>query len=308
MALLTNRLVEVGAKPFTSREFWMTFPSEQSLIGLLDMSRDQIATHLVASDDMATRIRVLLDASRALIFESERLEESGIKLLTAVDDSYPLRLRDALREQCPVSLLVAGPVDWFSEPSVGIVGSRGISDEASEAAADVARAATRGGFGVVSGLARGIDQVSMSAGLDAGGRVCGIPTEGIRTIARRADIRAAIHDGVLALASPYGPDAPFSVGNAMGRNKMIYGSADMTVVITSDEGKGGTWGGATEALDKHYGRVFVWCGPGIGPGNAALIKRGAVVLERLDDDRWLTVTDPADTAGLSRVSESPRLF
>jgi predicted Rossmann fold nucleotide-binding protein DprA/Smf involved in DNA uptake len=205
-------------------------------------------------------------------------------------------------------LLVAGPSEWLSEPGVGIVGSRKITESHEEVAADVARSAVRGGFGVISGLARGIDQVAMRTGLEIGGRVCGIPTEGIRTISRNSDIRAAVQEGALTIASPYGPDAPFSVGSAMGRNKLIYGLADATVIITSDSGKGGTWEGALEAMKKNYGRVLVWDGADVSAGNAALIAKGAESLTDLSDNRWLAPQDTADFhAPPSRV-EPQRLF
>jgi predicted Rossmann fold nucleotide-binding protein DprA/Smf involved in DNA uptake len=43
----------------------------------------------------------------------------------------------------------------------------------------------------------------------------------------------------------------------MSRNKSIYGLADAVVVIAATAGKGGTWAGATEALKKGWGPVFV---------------------------------------------------
>jgi predicted Rossmann fold nucleotide-binding protein DprA/Smf involved in DNA uptake len=99
-----------------------------------------------------------------------------------------------------------------------------------------------------------------------------------------------VADGQIRLITPYTPGAPFSVGNAMGRNKIIYGLSRCTIVIASDLENGGTWAGATEALKNHYGRVASWTGPGSGPGNRALIERGADELsdigrfhERLDE-------------------------
>jgi predicted Rossmann fold nucleotide-binding protein DprA/Smf involved in DNA uptake len=61
----------------------------------------------------------------------------------------------------------------------------------------------------------------------------------------------------------------------MGRNKLIYGLSDVTLVVASDHDSGGTWAGATEALRKRFGAVAVWDGPGAGPGNQPLIERGA---------------------------------
>jgi predicted Rossmann fold nucleotide-binding protein DprA/Smf involved in DNA uptake len=292
----------------TAREFFKAFGSISNLNGINEMDVDQIANHLVVSLDLAKRIHTLLDASRAIAFELERLEESGVRLLTLLDDGFPTDLNRILGDQCPAALLVAGPVDWLSTPNIGIVGSRGISAEAAEVARHVARVAVRSGFGVTSGLAKGIDQTAMEEGLKLQGRVCGLPTEGIRNIGRRTDVRTAVQHGALALASPFGPDSPFSVGNAMARNKLVYGLSEVTVVVTSDEGKGGTWSGATEALEKRYGRVAVWMGPEAGPGNAALVAKGATPIYDLEDETWLVAQSATDPEQAQRHFVTQRLF
>jgi predicted Rossmann fold nucleotide-binding protein DprA/Smf involved in DNA uptake len=84
--------------------------------------------------------------------------------------------------------------------------------------------------------------------------------------------------GQICLVTPYPPSAPFSVGNAMGRNKIIYALSRCTIVVASDHETGGTWAGATEALENGYGRVASWMGPGAGAGNGALVQCGAVEL------------------------------
>ncbi len=308
LALLTNRVVDVGVKPFTAREFFRTFASLHDLDGILELSPDGIATKFLVAPDAAQRIVELLAASRAFAFELERLEESGVHLLTQLDDDFPYRLRTVLGDQCPAALLTAGPVDWLSMPSVGIVGSRSISDSDVEVARRIASVAVEAGFGVTSGLAKGIDQTAMAAGLDFQGRVCGFPSEGVNIVARRSDVRAAVHDDALALASPFGPNAPFSVGNAMARNKLIYGACDVTVVVRSDKDKGGTWAGATEALERGYGRVAVWMGADAGPGNAALVARGATPITDLDDCSWLNPAKTAEPVPVLWPFETPRLF
>jgi hypothetical protein len=59
------------------------------------------------------------------------------------------------------------------------------------------------------------------------------------------------------LLTPNLPTAGFSVGGAMGRNKIIYGLADFAVVVSSDFQTGGTWAGAVEALKGGWCPVFV---------------------------------------------------
>ena len=97
------------------------------------------------------------------------------------------------------------------------------------------------------------------------------------------------------------PDAGFSVSAAMARNKLIYGLADLTVVIAADERRGGTWSGAEEALRKGHGRVAVWRGPGEGPGNAVLERMGAVALRSVEDLEAL-VRSPGETAAPQQLT------
>lgn len=104
----------------------------------------------------------------------------------------------------------------------------------------------------------------------------------IRTI-RDADTRRAIADGRLCLCTPYKPDAGFSVANAMGRNKLIYALSQATVVVAADEGKGGTWAGAVEALTQQIAPVIVRVGESAPPGNGQLARLGAISRASVQD-------------------------
>jgi predicted Rossmann fold nucleotide-binding protein DprA/Smf involved in DNA uptake len=90
------------------------------------------------------------------------------------------------------------------------------------------------------------------------------------------DSREAIREKRLVLVSPFDPAAGFNVGNAMQRNKLIYGLADAALVVNSDHEKGGTWSGAIEQIERfHACPVFVRTGEGIPIGNRKLIEAGA---------------------------------
>lgn len=89
-------------------------------------------------------------------------------------------------------------------------------------------------------------------------------------------MRSAIRQRDLCLAIPYSPNAPFSVGTAMSRNKLIYTLADYALVVASDAEKGGTWAGATEALRSKWIPVFVLEHPNMPEGKKMLLQRGAL--------------------------------
>ena len=68
----------------------------------------------------------------------------------------------------------------------------------------------------------------------------------------------------------------------MGRNKIIYALSKAVVVIRSDEGSGGTWAGATEAIRNKTSAVISWTGDGAGAGNAELVNQGARELSNVE--------------------------
>jgi len=291
--LLTNRLVSLDAKPLAAREFW-------DLLGRLDPADllhedpSRIAELTGSSEEEGLRLRALLDASTALGFEEERLLDGGISVISAIDERFPAGLRQRLGTACPPFLIVAGPSEWLDRPGLGVVGSRDADHSALETARDAASMAVQEGWPVVSGLARGVDQIAMAGALDADGVVIGVPAEGILRASRDAEIRGRVHEGKLCIASPYAPDAPFRAGNAMGRNKIIYALSQVTFVVASDEDSGGTWAGAKEALSRQFAPVGVWMGAGAKSGNEALVRRGATAITDLSQlfDAEVAVVPP----------------
>lgn len=301
--LLTNRIVDVGVKPLSAGEFWSLCRAVDDPSVLLGRTATDIAALMATSLDNAERYAALLAAVTAFAFERQRLEDEGVRLISALDDVFPARLRARLGDACPSFLLVGGPSDFLSLGAIGVVGSRNASPAAIEVAVSTAQVAAANRLAVVSGMAKGIDQHAMSAGLDAGVPVLGVPTEGIRVAARSPEIRRRVHEGELCVASPYGPSTRFSAGNAMGRNKIVYGLADVTFVVCSDSGSGGTWEGAREAMRRRFGRVAVWSGDGAGPGNAKLIELGATAVSDVEELAGLETVDSTAPAGLQ-----PSLF
>ncbi|HUF84056.1 MAG TPA: DNA-processing protein DprA [Acidimicrobiia bacterium] len=289
--LLTNRLVTLAAEPLTAREFWHLV-ERVDVAQLVHSTPAEISELAGVDGDEAARLRTLLDATTAFAFEQDRLADGGVELVSALDDRFPTVLCVRLGAACPPFLFLAGPIEWLGRQALGVIGSR----DADEAALDVARRsaqlAAEHGWQVVSGLARGVDQAAMAAALDAGGAVVGVPAEGIGRVARAAAVRSRVHAGELCLASPYVPDAPFRATNAMGRNKIIYALSSVAFAAAAEEGRGGTWSGAKEALDRRYAPVAVWTGPGATDGNRALARRGAI-----------GVSDPAELFELDLTVE-----
>jgi len=227
-------------------------------------------------------IRTLLADAPAALLEADQLTQRGIWVRSIADEDYPARLR-SLDSHTPPVIFGVGPVELLHRGGIGVVGSRDVGPEGADVARRVAERAAALGLPLVSGGARGVDQLAMNAAHQSAGTVVGVLADSLQQRIRSADVIRALDEGETCLVTIQHPGAGFTPAAAMGRNKVIYALADLTVVVAGDEGTGGTWAGATEALRRGFGRVAVWRGPGEGPGNAALEELGATPLADVDD-------------------------
>ncbi|MHB1355001.1 MAG: DNA-processing protein DprA [Anaerolineae bacterium] len=243
---------------------------------LLGFSSSDLRLRLELDDTQTERISSLLQRSGSLAIELERMASLGIHALTRADAEYPARYRQRLKESAPSVLFYAGERLLLGQPGIAVVGSRQL-DEAGQSCADfVGNTCAMSSLILYSGGARGVDTISMNAALRARGQVVGILADSLEKAVREPDVRAALGRGDLCLATPFSPNAPFSVGTAMGRNKLIYTLADYAIVVASDMEKGGTWAGASEALRARWIPIFVLDHPSMPEGNKGLLQKGAL--------------------------------
>jgi DNA processing protein len=253
----------------------------------------QLAAELGLLPQESERIVRLLDRGGALALELETLFSRGLWAVTRVDDLYPAKLRNTLKHQAPSVLFGAGDIRLLEKAGVAVVGSRSIDEAAAAFAKEIGRKAASAGLPLVSGGAKGSDQHAMAGAMEAEGTAIGALADSLENTVRKSEIRELLLDGRLILLTPYAPTAGFSVGAAMGRNKLIYGLADFAVVVQSDFQTGGTWAGATEALKANWCPVFVRESAETPKGNRELIKLGAASfpeaeLEEIEDlPDWL---------------------
>src|SRR4029079_4030992 len=111
---------------------------------------------------------------------------------------------------------------------------------------------------LISGGARGIDQASMRGAAESNGAVVGVLADSLERAAVNSGNRELLFDSKLTLITVFDPSAGFNVGHAMQRNRLIYALCDAALVVNSDHGKGGTWAGAIEQLEKlHFVPMYV---------------------------------------------------
>ena len=300
--LLVSRLCSRGdpeLKPLKASEYWslreLVESRGESLGALFGQSETQLRDDHRLDDGLgcgsSARIVRLLARATAMALELERLEQSGVVALTPDDERYPSRIlrrlerrvRGQLTCRAPTLLYAAGNLSLLQRPGAGVVGSRKVGIDGAKTAKAAGERIAGLGRVLVSGGARGVDQMAMDAAFQAGGGAVGVLAESLSRKLKNPDVRGAIFEDRIVLCTPYSPDAPFRVWAAMGRNKLVYALSDLTLVVASEAGKGGTWSGAVEALRHRYGPVGVWTGPGRGEGNSKLEAKDATPISSMDD-------------------------
>lgn len=241
------------------------------------LQKDTIHEASMGSGINKQRLESLLGSGVQLGFAVEEWQRNGIWIISRSDADYPVRYKKHLKDKAPPLLFGVGNRSLLKGGGLGIVGSRNVDQAGETFTRQVAELCAYNRIPVVSGGARGVDQVSMNVALEAGGVTIGILAENLLKKSVERGTRQAIADERLLLLSPYHPNARFTVGTAMGRNKLIYAMSDYGLVVSAEYKKGGTWAGAEEELKRENAiPVFVKTGNDVPRGNSKLLDLGAI--------------------------------
>jgi DNA processing protein len=212
------------------------------------------------------------------------LSRRGIHCLVLGDRAYPQRLLDL--PDPPLVVFAEGRLEILPErPWVAVVGTRRASTYGLEAAAWVGQTLAQAGFGVISGLALGVDGACQQAVLDAGGVTLAVLACGTDVCYPRAhrSLYQQIRECGLLL-SEYPPGASVAKHRFPERNRLIAALAEALVVVQAGE-KSGALVTADAAIE--LGRdVYVVPGP-----ITSLHFRGS---NRLLQDGARPLVDPHD--------------
>ena len=229
------------------------------------------------------RINTLLARGHAMAMALEKWSRAGIWVLTRSDAAYPNRLKTRLKTDAPPVLFGCGNADLLNRGGVAVVGSRNAEADDLQFTKELGEKTVNEGFPIVSGGARGVDEVAMLAAIAAGGTVVGVLADSLLRAVTSSKWRQGLMDNNLVLVSPFYPEAGFNTGNAMGRNKYIYCLADTAVIVHSGS-KGGTWNGALENLSKNWVPLWVKPTSDKAAGNAEIVQKGAHWCETVVDE------------------------
>ena len=255
------------------------------------------------------RLQRLLERGFLLSQAIERWQARAIWVISRADAGYPRRLKAKLREDSPALLYGSGDISLLEMGGLAVVGSRKVSEDLINYTKSIGQLAAYAGRTIISGGARGVDQAAMKGASESGGKVIGVLAENLEKVAMNREERNQLLQGNLTLVSAYDPNAGFSIGHAMERNKLIYALADSSLVVNSDKNKGGTWAGAIEQLEKfNFVPVFIRSTGEYSSGLEGLQKKGALPWPNPQDvdsfDEVFNVVAPAHTI-TSQIELSP---
>ncbi len=241
-----------------------------------------------------TRLQRLLGRGMQLGMALEHWQRCSIQVISRADADYPRRLKKSLGQRSPPLLYFCGNADLLQSGGLAVVGSRRVDEGLLTYTHNVGALAAAAGCTIVSGGAKGVDQASMQGAASAGGRVVGVLANNLERAVLQRDNRNALIRQELLLCSPFDPAATFKAWRAMDRNKLIYAMSDAALVVQADIGKGGTWSGAKEQIQKFH------CVP-VYTRTSGPRSRGLEALRDLGAYSW---PEPDDVDGFRSVMES----
>jgi predicted Rossmann fold nucleotide-binding protein DprA/Smf involved in DNA uptake len=208
-------------------------------------------------------------------FLAEKLIDQGIEIVHVMEKyAYPKILKENLKKDAPIVIYTKGNADLLNKNSIAIVGSRKCSKKSLDFTDIVAKHAVASKSVIVSGFAKGVDKQALDSALKYKGQSIIVLPQGIETYKTKTYYPSMVGGDVLVI-SIYHPKAPWSVGLAMDRNKIIYGLAKEIYAAESGD-SGGTWEGVINGI-KRGRKVFVrMASKDEKNANNLLISKGAI--------------------------------
>ncbi len=246
--------------------------------------------------------------------EYEKLDIKGIGVVFYGEKTYPKRLLEI--PDAPYALFYRGSLPKEEPLSVAVIGARECSGYGEFVAAQLGRYLGEQGIQVISGMARGIDGISQTAAMEAGGTSYGVLGSGVDVCYPKSNQR--LYDRLLkqgGVLSAYVPGALPASGHFPPRNRIVSGLADALVVVEA-RGKSGTLITVDMALEQGK-EVFVVPGritDRLSDGCNRLLTQGAGVfltpadfvsqLRELTAKKGIAETDDGESKNEDEIKET----
>ena len=237
----------------------------------INSAYEQILTYL-----SETQRREFVDTSIDL-----SLLDNNVKFISMLDDTYPIELERGLSVRMPPVLTYRGNLDLLLMKKIAFSGSRKVSEKGIEITRDIIEQLSDSDICVVSGYAAGVDFIAHSYTLKNNGYTIIVLPEGINSFRIRKDFISDWNWNRALVISEFLPNAKWTAGRAMQRNKTLIGLSDISIVIEAGV-KGGSFdaGMATLEQGKYLFVPQYSIPPESALGNKILIDRGAFPLRK----------------------------
>ncbi len=274
--------LEPGVGPVTARHLLVAFGLPQDIFGasasaLMKVVPQKQALQLTSPVDPA------IDTLIKRTFDW--LARPNHHIITLADEQYPALLLDT--SDPPPLLYVDGDPAVLSRPGLAVVGARSATPAGTDNAFAFARHLAQAGWGIISGLAQGIDGAAHEGALASGEPLATIAVmgTGINRVypAAHKELAMRIRErGALVTELPL--DTPAVVHQFPLRNRIVTGLSRGVLVVEAAKRSGSL---ITARLAAENGReVFAIPGSIHSPlsrGCHALIRQGAKLVETAED-------------------------
>ncbi len=165
------------------------------------------------------------------------LQEKEIRMVTIMDDEYPVNLCNI--PDPPFCLYYRGKLPDERCPGVAIIGARQCSEYGRYVAQELGKCLGENHIQVISGMAAGIDGISQSAALESGGTSFGVLGCGVDICYPKSNhvlYDSLVKSGGVISAYPLGTQPLRQLFPP--RNRIVSGLADILVVIEARQKSG----------------------------------------------------------------------
>lgn len=291
--------LEPGIGPVTARHLLVAFGLPQDIFSASASSLMKVVTQKQALQ-LAGPVDPVMHALIERTFEW--LARPGHHLVTLADDHYPALLLDTADP--PSLLYVDGDPGILAQPSIAMVGARSATPGGTDNAFAFARHLADAGWGIVSGLAQGIDAAAHEGALASSAALPTIAVMGtginrVYPAANKALAMRIRERGALISELPL--DTAAVVHQFPRRNRIVAGLSRGVLVVEAAQRSGSL---ITARLAGENGReVFAIPGSIHSPlsrGCHALIRQGAKLVETADD-----ILEELSRSGSAPVAPTP---
>lgn len=247
----------------------------KSLLDVENFSDHELARDLKL---MTEQIKALRQPEMDAAHDLAECGNQGIRAITQQDLLYPFEKLLIAGRARPALLFLKGNVELLKMPAIGISGSRQAAENSLKATNELCERLAEEGWVIVSGGARGVDEVAHLAAIRKGaGTIIVMPT-GFFKPNFRDELKKRLDEEKTLLISEFPPEQGWTPGMAMMRNRLIA-ALSRGVVLVEPGSRGGT--GGTGKLTQKLGLpLYLLKSDDLNKDVAdTFIKKGAMLIQ-----------------------------